>query len=136
MNDLQVKALLAGMFFGVWPLFMNKSGLSGNVSSVCFSAAAFIGVLPFALYSNGLSIPAANWTMVALAGSFGALGLIFFNGMIAGASVQNIGTLFVLMTIVQVTITASYQAIMSGGVSLDKAGGYVFAAIAAYLLLR
>jgi len=136
MNDLQLKAVLAGVFFCIWPLFMNRSGLSGNVSSAMFSAVAFIGVLPFALHSSGFAIPTANWAMVALAGFFGALGLLSFNGMLAGASLQNVGTLFVLMTVVQVAVAASYQAIMSGHLSIDKVGGYAAAAVAAYLLLR
>ncbi len=136
MIELYVKAVLAGVFFGVWPLFMNRSGLSGNVSAVCFTAIALIGVLPFALHSNGLSIPVANWTMVALAGFFGALGLLFFNSMIAGASSQNVGTLYVLNLLMQVVVAASYQTIMSGHLSISKIGGYIAAAVAAYLLLR
>ena len=39
------------------------------------------------------------------------------------------------MTVVQVAVAASYQAIMSG-LSIDKVGGYVAAAVATYLLLR
>ena len=136
MNDLQLKAVLAGVFFGIWPLFMNRSGLNGNVSSACFSAGALFGVLPFALHSNGFAIPTANWTMVALACFFGALGLLSFNRILAGASLQNVGTLFVLMIVVQVAVAASYQAFMSGHLSLDKVGGYVATAVAAYLLLR
>lgn len=136
MNDLLVKAVLAGVFFGIWPLFMNRSGLNGNVSSAAYTAIALIGVLPFALYSSGFSLPMANWTMVVLAGLFGALGLLSFNGMLAGASLQNVGTLFVLMTVVQVVIAATYQTIMSGHVSIDRAGGYIAALVAAYLLLR
>jgi len=136
MSELWVKAALAGVFFGIWPLFMSRSGLSGNVSSVMFSAAALIGVLPVALYSNGVSIPTANWAMVILAGLFGALGLLSFNGMLASASAHNIGTLFVLMTVVQVAVAASYQTITSGHLSVEKAAGYAAAALAAYLLLR
>jgi len=136
MNELWVKAVLAGAFFGIWPLFMNRSGLSGNVSSAMFSMVAFIGVLPFALHSSGFTIPTANWTMVAIAGFCGALGLLSFNSMLAGASVQNVGTLFVLMTVVQVVVAASYLTVMSGHLSLEKAGGFVAAAVAAYLLLR
>jgi VIT1/CCC1 family predicted Fe2+/Mn2+ transporter len=136
MNELQTKAILAGLFFGIWPLFMNRSGLSGNVSSVIFSAAVLIGVLPFALYSSGLSIPTANWTMVTFAGIFGALGLISFNGMLANASLQNVGILFILTLVTQTTVAASYQVLMSGHLPIDKACGYVAAIAAAYLLLR
>lgn len=134
--NLQLKAILAGVFFGIWPLFMNRSGLSGNVSSVFFCLTALIGVLPFALYSNGFALPPANWTMVALAGLFAAAGLLFFNGMLASASQQNIGTLLVFVFVVQIAIAALYQIVMSGRLPLDKACGYVAAVVAAYLLLR
>lgn len=131
-----VKAILAGVCFGLWPLFLNKSGLNGNVSSACFSLVILVGVLPFAIYSNGLTVPTANWVMVVSAGSFGALGLLFFNSMLAEASLQNIGTLIVLMTLVQVVIPSLYQVIMSGQFSVGKITGYILAAMAAYLLLR
>src|SRR3989344_3826804 len=134
MNDLRVMAALAGVFFGLWPLFMNRSGLTGNVSSAVFCVAAFIGVLPFAIKSGGASLATANWLMVVFAGLFGALGLLSFNGMLASASLQNVGTLFVLMTVVQIAIAASYQTIMNGHLSIDKVSGYVAAAVAAYLL--
>lgn len=137
MDSLQVKAILAGIFFGAWPLLMNRSGLSGNVSSVMFCLLVLIGVTPFAIYSNGFTIPTANWTLVILAGFFGAIGLLSFNGMLASASPQNVGTLFVLMIVVQTAVPALYQTIMSGGFPpIDKACGYAAAAVAAYLLLR
>src|SRR3989338_2141707 len=125
MNDLRVMAALAGIFFGLWPLFMNRSGLTGNVSSAAFCVAALIGVLPFAIKSGGASLVTANWLMVAFAGLFGALGSLFFNGMLAGTSSQSVGTLFVLMTVIQVAVAASYQIIMSGQLSIDKVGGYI-----------
>ncbi|KKS38964.1 MAG: hypothetical protein UV01_C0001G0040 [Parcubacteria group bacterium GW2011_GWA2_42_14] len=136
MNDLRVMAALAGIFFGLWPLFMNRSGLTGNVSSAAFCVAAFIGVLPFAIKSGVASLATANWLMVAFAGLFGALGLLSFNGMLAGSSIQNVGNMFVLMTVVQIVVASVYQAMMNGHVSIDKIGGYVAAAMAAYLLLR
>ncbi len=136
MNALQVKAMLAGVFFGCWPFLMNRSGLSGNVSAVCFSGAALIGVLPFALHSNGFSIPNANWLMVLFAGMFGALGLLFFNNVLAKASLQNVGTLFVLCNVMQVAVAGTYQTIMNGHLSFDKAIGYLAATVAAFFLLR
>ncbi|NTU67031.1 MAG: hypothetical protein HGB08_03870 [Candidatus Moranbacteria bacterium] len=136
MDNLQVKAILAGMFFGIWPLFMNRSGLTGNVSSVMFCMAVLIGVSPFAIYSNGLSIPTANWTMVALAGFFGAIGLLSFNSMLSNATPQNVGTLFVFMIVVQIVVPALYQTIMDGNISIRKIGGYTAAITAAFLLSK
>jgi VIT1/CCC1 family predicted Fe2+/Mn2+ transporter len=120
----------------MWPLFMNKSGLSGNMSSICFSSAALLGMLPFAFYSNGLSIPTANWTVVILAGICGTIGMLLFNGVLATTTVKDIGTLFVLMTVSQVVVAVSYQSFMSGHLPIDKIVGYIAATTAVYLLLR
>ena len=134
---LQLKAILAGMCFAIWPLFMNRTGLSGNVSSAIYCAMVLIGVLPFALQSNGFSIPAANWTMVGFAGVFGILGLLSFNGMLSSASSQDVGILLVLVIVAQIPIIALHQIIVTGGhLSIDKIGGCIATAIAAYLLLR
>lgn len=132
----QTKAIIAGLFFGVWPLFMNRSGLNGNVSSAAFSMCTLLAVLPFAFYSSGLVLPQANWTMVILAGGTAALGLLSFNGMLANVTAQEVGALFILMTVVQIAVPALYQTYMNGQLPLDKLGGYCAAVIAAYLLMR
>lgn len=134
--DIQSKAILAGIFFGIWPLLMNRSGLNGNISSACFSAIVLIGVLPFAIHSSGMVIPTANWNMVILAGAVGALGLLSFNGVLANASLQNVGTLFVIMTLVQIVVAALYQTWMNGGISLERFMGFLLAGVASYMLLR
>lgn len=136
MKVLYLKAILAGLFFGIWPFFMNKSGLSGNVSSACFAALAFIGVLPFAIHSCGWSIPTANWKMVILAGLFGAIGLLFFNGMLADASPQEIGNLFIVVVVAQIGVATLYQIFVNGYLSIEKMVGYVAAIVAVYLLQK
>ena len=135
MNKLQIFSVLAGICFGIWPLFMNRSGLTGNVSSAAFCLVALIGVLPFAIKSGSNSLATASWLMVVLAGLFGALGLLFFNGMLAKASMKTVGSLFVLMTVVQIAIPAIYQVIITGRLPLGKLTGFIAAVIAALLLL-
>jgi hypothetical protein len=135
MNSLQIKAALAGVFFGLWPLFMNRSKMTGNVSSAFFSLIVFVCVLPFAL--GGLkSMDGINWKMVAAAGIAGAIGVLFFNGMLAKATKENVGMLFVIMIVVQTTIPAMNYAIMNGGMSPSKIIGFVMAFTAAILLTR
>ena len=136
MNDLQIKAMLAGLAFGIWPLVMNKSGLNGNVSSAAFTLVALAGVLPFALKSMGGSLAGANWILVIIAGLIGACGLLLFNGMLAGATPKNVGTLFVAMIVVQTAIPALYQVGNDGHLSVQKAVGFVAAFVAAVLLTR
>ncbi|MDO8529486.1 MAG: hypothetical protein Q7S18_02350 [bacterium] len=100
-----------------------------------FSISVFIFVFPLALY-DGFSILSANWIVAILAGFFGALGMIFFSGMLSIALPQNVSTLIVIMTLAQVVVTATYQIILNGQLSISKAVGYAAAAVAAYLLLR
>lgn len=139
MDSLQIKALLAGVFFGLWPLFMNKSGLNGLMSPMFFALIALTCVLPFGLRriaTNPEDLVHVGWTMVILAGVFGAAGTIFFNDMLAKATPQSVGTLFVLMIVVQISIPAIYSAVMNGGVSPSKAIGFALAAVASILLIR
>lgn len=135
MDSLQVKALLAGLFFGLWPLLMNKSGLSGNVSAMAFSGLVLVFVTPFAIGDIGHMMN-IRWMMVVGAGLFGAVGVMCFNGMLAKATPQSVSTLFVLMIVVQTAVPAIYQAIINGGVSLTKGVGFALAAIAAVLLCK
>lgn len=136
MGYLYMRVIVAGVCFALWPICMNRSGLSGNVSSAVFSLATLLVVLPFALGNNGLAIPTADWRMVLLAGVFGSLGLLSFNGMLARVTPQNLGTFFVLTNLVQLAVVASSQAIMNGSLPPQRIMGYVFAAVATYLLVR
>jgi hypothetical protein len=133
MTDLKVRAMLAGLAFGLWPLFMNRSRLNGNLSSFAFGAAATIIVLPFALRSFG-EFATADWKMVVIAGILGACGLLFFNAVLAGATPAQVGKLFVLMVVVQITVPAVYQVILNRHLSIGTACGFGAAVIAACLL--
>ena len=134
--NLQTLAALAGIFFGIWPLFMNRSGLSGNVSSAIFSLGTLVVLIPVALGSNGLALPKANWAMVALACGTAALGLLSFNGMLAGATAKEGGTLFVIMILVQTATPALYSVMMNGGITPSKLAGFALAIVAGILLTR
>ena len=139
MDNLLVKAVVAGLFFGAWPLLMNRSGLSGNISSLVFAAVVLVCVIPFSLrpiFSGNTDLAQASWTMAILSGIAAAVGMMVFNGMLAKATPQSVGTLFVLMILVQTTVPVVYDAVMNGGISLTKAAGFVFAAVAAILLVR
>ena len=135
MNELYVKSILAGIMFGIWPLLMNRSGLSGNVSSAVFSAIVFLGILPFAVMTSGATLATANWVMVIVAGCLGAIGLLFFNGMLARATSQNVGSLFVTMLVVQISLPALYQVVILGQVSPRKIAGFLAAVLTAILLV-
>ncbi len=135
MTDLHIRAILAGALFGIWPLLMNKSGLSGNVSSAAFCLGALAIVSPFALY--GLRGPTLSivWSMLIGACICGGLGLLAFNGMLSKATPKQVGNLFVLMIVVQVAIPALYQIYNDGGLAPRKALGFLSAIVTVLLLL-
>lgn len=133
MNDLHVKAILAGLFFGVWPLLMNRSGLRGNISSAAFCLVALIVIAPFALKSID-GFPTANWIAVIGAGLFGGFGLLFFGDMLAKATPEKVGSLFIIMLVFQMATPAIYQVIQDGGLTISKGLGFI-TAVATVLLL-
>lgn len=137
MNNLQVSSIIAGVFFGLWPLLLNKSGLNGNVASVIFSGIGFICIALVAFTIGNMTVPAhTNWWLAIGAGAASAIGVLLFNGVLAKASPLNIGTLFVLMLVIQIAVPAIYQVIVSGSLSITKGLGFALAAVTAVLLLK
>jgi drug/metabolite transporter (DMT)-like permease len=133
MENLQVKAMLAGLFFGIWPLLMNRSNLNGGMSSMAFSGLVFLFIAPFALKNIG-DLSQVKWGMVILAGVAGAIGVLNFNGMLAKANMNNVGTLFITMIAVQIALPAIVQIVADRKVALYKGLGVGCAILAAYFL--
>jgi hypothetical protein len=135
LDSIIFKSIAAGILFGIWPLFMNRSGLSGNLSTFVFAAVVLLSVIPFAAGSFQ-SIENVNWLFAVIAGILGAAGLLAFNSVLSNSTPQNVGTFIVLMIVVQTIVPAVYQAIMSGGLPFTKVLGFIFAIVAAILLLK
>jgi drug/metabolite transporter (DMT)-like permease len=132
--DLQVRALLAGLFFGLWPLFMNRSGLKGNISSTIFIAVVLVVLLPFSWNTDFSSLRQANWVMLVSAAVLSAIGLLFYNSMLTQASKENVGALFLMMIMVQLSVPAINVMVTSQKFSASKTGGIIAAIIAVLLL--
>lgn len=136
MSDLQLKAVLAGALLGLWPLFMNRSGLTGTFAAAIVTALSLAVIMP-AVWLNQeagwTTVSGARWAAVAAAALASGLGLLVFNSMISSASPAAIGSLFLLMLIVQACVPAIYTMTV-GGPTLRKAAGLVAAGIAIVLL--
>lgn len=135
MEGLYVRAVVAGIFFGIWPLLMQRSGLNGMFSAFLYVGIVLICVAPFALSNIG-SLENVQWWMVAGAGLTGAIGIIAFNDLLAKTTVDQVGMLFVVMILVQVLVPAIYHVVTNGGLSFTKGIGFVLAAGAAYCLIK
>ena len=135
MGILVIWALLSGVAWGTWPLIINKSGLNGSMSAFTFSAVVLVCTVPFAFYNVDRNVLAnANWTALVIAGVCSTCGLLMFNGMLAKATPQNVGTLIVIMAVAQAATPTIYQVIMDGHLSLRKAIGFAAAFTATILL--
>ncbi len=133
MQKLIISSVFVGIFWGIWPLLMNKSGLNGNISSLAFVVVMFLFILPFNIGGVAKIPPGVNWILVIAAGIFGAIGTLIFNKMLHEASVKNVGLLIVIEILVCLVISAVYQ-VCNNGITLKQGIGFVFASIAAILL--
>lgn len=134
MMEFVIKAGLAGVFFGIWPLVMQRSGLQGNASSMIFAGVAFLAVAPFALSGGLTSFRGGSFQIAILSGVLGGVGLLFLNSMLSKVPIGKVGSMMAVMIMVQLIIPMLYQFVSTGEHSTKQIGG-VIAAIAAILLL-
>ena len=132
-----MQTVFAGIAFGLWPLFLNRSGLSGNIGTLVFLTATLACVVICSLLGgiNG-SMIGANWIMLAGAAIMSALGLIAFNSMLDKTAPKDVSVLFVLMIVVQTATPIAYYVITNGQVSGTKCIGFALSIAAAILLLK
>jgi len=135
-KDVHFYAIISGIFFGMWPLFMNRSGVDGFASAALFSGITFATILPFALASGQLQkIEVTPLLFFALAAGIAAgLGVLIFNTMLAKVTPKEVGTMILLMIMVQLSVPAVYHMIQGGDYSPRKIVGVLGAFIVACLL--
>src|SRR5712675_1499043 len=129
MDALYLKAIIAGLCFGLWPLFMNKSGLNSAEASATLSLFLLAVVTPFLLVNGFQQLSAVRWEMALPACIFDALGLLALNSLSSASSAQA-GSAFVIVTVVQIAVPAAYLAMLAGGLTPRSRIGLVAAAIA------
>lgn len=135
MDKLQIRAVIAGICFGIYPLLLNRSRLGGNMQSAVFCILVCLFVIPFAVKEVG-ELAHTYWAMVIGAGMASAMGMLSMTGFLAKASPVAAGTLIVMMIVTQTLVTAIYQVVMDKGVSFTRGLGFVLAAIAIVLMNR
>lgn len=134
MNDIQIRAALAGVFFGMWPLFMNRSGLSGNVASLTLAVTGLAIILPLAFYDGFQSLNNINvWPLLG-ACITSILGMLVFNSMLSKVANQQAGMSIVIMIMVQLTVPVIWTFVRYGDFSTKKVLGIITAFVAVALL--
>lgn len=139
MDKLQIKMALAGICFGIYPLLLNRSKISGNLSSVTFTlvvctlVSLYVGKELRTLFTMDWS--AVRWPFIVGAGALSAVGMLLLTGVLAEASKDRVGLLIVVMLVVNTAVAAGYQVAMDRGLSLARCAGFALA-IAAIVLLN
>ena len=136
MSDLQIKAVLAGLAFAIWPLVISKSGFNGYVAAALYTFVGLLVILPFALGNLNGPMSTTGLAFAVVAGLIGAGGVIALNSMLSKSTPQNIGTLLITMFMVQLAVPAVYQMIKGGQMTVARGVGLVAAFAAAILLNR
>ncbi|MES2436768.1 MAG: hypothetical protein V4519_02050 [Patescibacteria group bacterium] len=129
----QIMAIAAGLLFGIWPLFMNKSNLSGFVTCVVVSCIQLTLLITPALMDTS-SLYRANWTMTIIAAVIATGGVVIFNTLLSEAMPAKVGILFVVMLVAQTCPPAIYSIIVNRGITWMQAVGFSAAIVAAIFL--
>jgi drug/metabolite transporter (DMT)-like permease len=136
MKTIYLYSIAAGILWGVWPLLMNRSGVSGIAATAIFTAVGLTIHLPLAFLSGQMQKVDFNllvWFVVA-SGILAAIGTLCFNTMLAKATPQEVGILFLGMLMVQIASPSIYHLVQSGDYSLRKLTGIIGAFVVVFLL--
>ncbi len=138
MGDVLISAIGSGVLFGVWPLLMQRSGITNvYVSTLIMESMVFTTLLPFGLANiHVFELARINWWYTVFASVSAAFGVLIFNNGLAKSTSASVSSFFVLMMVVQVVVPATYHLYMNGGMSVSKLTGFAFAGLAAYFLSK
>jgi hypothetical protein len=135
LDNLSIRAILTGIFFGIWPLLMNRSGLSGNVSSFVLVVIMLGCILPFSIGNLGsIFNPDVKWLFAMGASVCGGAGILLLNSVLARATPKHVGLLLVLTFVLQMIVPAVYHVVVTGGLTVTKGAGFALAITSAILL--
>ena len=134
MSKQQVQATLAGILFGVYPLFLNRTNLKGNIMGATFSLIASILIIPFAI-GQAKYLAQTNWWMMIAACLTSAIAMLSMTGFLASSNKESVSLLIILMVVTQAIVAAINQIIQDQKISPKMLVGFSFA-VAAIILLN
>lgn len=138
--QIYLMVFLAGLFFGLWPLFMKYSGIKNVTVSTIAMEAVVLTVVILAGFRNmpvpGSATLSGNWSLLVLSGVSAAFGVLSFNKGLSLVGEQGTGGFIVLVMLVQLCVTAINQIWHDGGLTSSQALGFASAGLAVYLLTK
>lgn len=133
--DNYLKALLAGIFFGIYPLFMNKSGLHGSATAFAFGIGLFLLAAPFAFMSSSNAAD-IKWPLVIFFVILACTGVLMYTSAIASVDKKDVSTLIMLLVISQTVVATGMYAMLNSSLSPMKFTGFILAGVAAVMLIK
>jgi uncharacterized membrane protein len=127
-------AVLSGLLFGFWPIFMQRTQLSSYWQGAIFALFVTLLMLVPAAIEGTTSFGAANWKFAVIGGACGGFGMLFFTKMLTGSTPMELGSLFSIVLLVQVAQAAGYHVYMNGIPSLKKTIGFILTGVVVYLM--
>lgn len=134
MNELQIRAVIAGVCFGAWPILMNRSHLNGHVSPALIGLILFVGSLPLAILNFNKVTTDTNWILAISAAVIILLGNFPFATMLDKAPRPIVSSLIVLMVVTQIAVPALYQIFLTRKITLYQMAGFATAIATAFFL--
>jgi len=128
MNKTTLLALLAGVCFGAWPIFMQKSGLNGFTQAFVFSFILVVIVTPIAYFGHG-DLTQIQWRMAVIAAIIGAFGTIIYTSAISKAltTQTSLATVILIQVVVQTVVPVVWEAIQTKTMPTTKLVGCMLA---------
>ena len=134
MNNV-MRAVLAGLCFGAWPVFINRSGLGTNLASLACTAIPVLCALIALAYQGAGDLSQAKWAFALGAGVASTIGMFSFNAMLASVDPKRVSALFVVMILAQTSVPVINDLLMnSGKVPPSKLIGLPLAIVSLILL--
>ena len=132
--ELNLKLIVAGVVFGLWPLVLNRTGVGGNTATAILTAIICLMALPFALRS-GIPSQGVAWGLLIVCGLLWGFGTLLYNDVLVRAPKEVLGTSIILMLVMQAVAPVLYHVTVNAGVTLKQAIGIGAAFVAVVMLL-
>lgn len=133
---LILMSIATGLFFAVWPLRMNQSGLPGAAALFTYACVSIATATVAILVSPGAWAALRGRALVigAQAGVLNVIGVLMFTAMLASASRSDAPRYILIVMITQVTVNAVWAAYQAGSFEPRVLLGFVTALTTVWLM--
>ncbi len=138
MGNIWFLAVLAALFFGLWPYALNASRAKSFLAATSFCVIQALLLLALML-AQGKEVPwrSIEWKWILVAGLMSGSGLLIFTRMCEVTTDQNRASWIAITTIGQVVVSMGYFILTTKGeFSITRLIGFVLAGISIILMYK